>query len=86
MTPLELVADMQGITVAEAAERLATWTPDRWQAEEDRLERQPVDPGLFARTAPAWNCIDHDGGMHLIGGDSCSWCGLTTAQIREARQ
>lgn len=36
----------------------------------------PVDPELFRRTAPAWNCVDFPGeGMHLLAGRICQWCG-----------
>ena len=38
----------------------------------------PVDPELFRRTAPAWNCVDHPGeGMHfwVLGTNECAWCG-----------
>ena len=47
--------------------------------------RVPVDPELFERTAPRWNCVAYPGeGMHYpIGADgSCGWCGLS----REARE
>jgi hypothetical protein len=39
--------------------------------------REPVDPELFARTAPAFNCIAYPGeGPHYIGrGGRCQWCG-----------
>jgi len=44
--------------------------------------RTPVDPELFARTAPAFNCITSPEGPHYRAGDgSCRWCGLTAAQI-----
>jgi len=44
---------------------------------------RPVDAELFARTAPAWNCVDYPGdGMHYTGprGD-CAWCGMSREQI-----
>lgn len=55
---------------------------------------QPVDPELFQRTAPQWNCVDFPGeGMHYVGSaGSCLWCGMTRDQIaqehaaREARR
>jgi hypothetical protein len=50
----------------------------------DVTPRQPVNPELFARTAPAWNCVDYPGdGMHYApaGGD-CRWCGATPAARR----
>jgi len=52
-------------------------------------ERRPVDPELFARSAPAWNCIAHPGeGMHYLTGlgGSCAWCGMTAAQIVAERK
>jgi hypothetical protein len=37
----------------------------------------PVDPELFRRTAPEWNCVDFPGeGMHYRPGPgACLWCG-----------
>jgi hypothetical protein len=44
--------------------------------------RTPVDPELFRRTAPAWNCIAYPDGMHYLPGTStCAWCGMTRAEI-----
>jgi hypothetical protein len=51
--------------------------------------KQPVNPELFARTAPQWNCVDFPGdGMHYWSagpvpprGD-CVWCGMTAAEIQ----
>lgn len=39
----------------------------------------PIDPELFARTAPAWNCVADPGqGPHYLAADgSCQWCGAT---------
>ena len=46
-----------------------------------------VDPGLFARTAPRWNCVDyHDEGPHYTPGRHCVWCGMTRQQIDAERQ
>ena len=38
---------------------------------------EPVDPELFARTAPRWNCVDFPGeGMHYRPRRGpCLWCG-----------
>jgi len=47
--------------------------------------RKPVDPELFARTAPAWNCVtDSDGPHYLSTGPvpergTCLWCGVKPA-------
>lgn len=71
------------ITRRDVTRTAGTRTDARAMA--DYLEaRTPVDPELFRRTAPAWNCVDYPGdGMHYAnsGGD-CSWCGMTRAQIR----
>ena len=49
-----------------------------------RKTRIPVDPELFRRTAPAWNCVDYPGAMHYLPGtDTCAWCGMTRAEITE---
>ncbi len=47
----------------------------------------PVNPELFRRTAPAWNCVDYPGeGMHYTPGtESCQWCGMTRDQINAER-
>lgn len=48
----------------------------------------PIDPELFARTAPAWNCIaDPAEGPHYIGtpDGSCAWCGMTKEEITDQR-
>jgi hypothetical protein len=44
---------------------------------------RPIDPEVFDRTAPAWNCVAYPGeGMHLTARDgSCRWCGMTKAEI-----
>jgi len=42
---------------------------------------QPVNPELFHRTAPKWNCVDYPDGMHYTPGASCLWCGKTREQI-----
>lgn len=44
----------------------------------------PIDAELFARTAPAWNCVDFPGeGMHLLARDgSCLWCGAARGAQR----
>lgn len=47
----------------------------------------PVDPELFARTAPKWNCVDYPGeGMHYTPGGDCGWCGMTREQIAAERR
>lgn len=62
--------------VQEAAEAAAE------AAEAAAAKRQPVDPELFRRTAPQWNCVDFPDGPHYTpGGGSCSWCGMTRDQI-----
>jgi len=45
--------------------------------------RTPVNPDLFARTAPAWNCVTGDG-PHYTPGRRCEWCGLDHAAVRAA--
>ena len=45
------------------------------------MTREPVDRELFNRTAPKWNCVDYDDGMHYLPGDRCLWCGRTREQI-----
>lgn len=51
--------------------------------------RAPVDPELYARTAPAWTCVTAPDGPHYLSsgptpprGD-CEWCGATAATIRQ---
>jgi len=44
-------------------------------------EREPVDPEMFGRTAPRWNCIDYPDGAHYVPGDTCLWCGKSRRQI-----
>jgi hypothetical protein len=44
--------------------------------------RQPVDPELFRRTAPQWNCVDYPAnGPHYTPNSGCVWCGMTREQI-----
>jgi len=53
--------------------------------EEPAKPAGPVDPELFRRTAPQWNCVDYPGeGMHYTpkAGEGCAWCGATPEQIR----
>lgn len=46
------------------------------------MSTPPVDPELFKRTAPAWNCVDYPGeGMHYTPDGDCLWCGMTRGQI-----
>lgn len=48
----------------------------------------PIDPELFKRTAPAWNCVAYpNDGMHYVArnGD-CQWCGMTREQIETERE
>jgi len=47
----------------------------------------PVNPELFRRTAPAWNCVDYPGeGPHYLNrSGSCQWCGMTRDQINAER-
>ena len=49
-----------------------------------RSDFRPVDPELFARTAPQWNCVSYplDGPHYTpgIGGD-CAWCGKSAGKI-----
>jgi hypothetical protein len=50
----------------------------------DEGKRQPVDPELFGRTAPNWNCVDYpDEGMHYTPdrGGVCRWCGMDPVAI-----
>jgi len=65
--------------------------PHRAQVIEQRLRaagllagappRKPADPELFARTAPAWNCVTAEGGPHYVSAGpapprgTCLWCG-----------
>ena len=46
--------------------------------------KRPVDAELFARTAPAWNCVDYPGdGMHYTPADhGCVWCGKKLDEVR----
>jgi hypothetical protein len=49
---------------------------------------KPVDPDLFRRTAPEWNCVSYPGdGMHYTPGPDgrCAWCGMTRDQITAER-
>jgi hypothetical protein len=49
-----------------------------WDAEGRAAEvrwREPVDPELFARTAPKWNCVDNGGPHYRLADGSCGWCG-----------
>jgi hypothetical protein len=44
--------------------------------------QRPIDAELFARTAPAWNCVSHPGeGPHYASAGDCVWCGMTREQI-----
>ena len=48
-----------------------------------------IDPELFRRSAPAWNCVAYPlDGMHYVTPDGdCNWCGMTAEQIaREPRR
>ena len=47
----------------------------------------PVNPELFRRTAPAWNCVDYpgDGPHYLNRSGGCQWCGMTRDQINAER-
>jgi hypothetical protein len=65
-------------------------SPCEWDGQPDGFhtddgpepERQPIDPALFARTAPAWNCIsDPDGPHYTPGSGRCEWCGKDQATI-----
>jgi len=44
-------------------------------------DREPVDPEMFGRTAPRWNCIDYRDGAHYVPGDACLWCGKSREDI-----
>jgi hypothetical protein len=64
------------------ARRIGITDPDGKYVPVGERKPRPVDPELFARTAPAWNCISHPGeGMHYTPGDGCLWCGKTREQI-----
>jgi hypothetical protein len=42
----------------------------------------PVNPELFRRTAPKWNCVDYpNDGPHYTPKDGCEWCGKKREQI-----
>jgi hypothetical protein len=43
----------------------------------------PVDPELFARTAPAWNCVASDGPHYLNAAGGCQWCGRSREAIAD---
>lgn len=47
------------------------------------MTRTAIDPELFRRTAPQWNCVDFPGdGMHYLATDgSCQWCGMSKEAI-----
>lgn len=51
--------------------------------------RAPVDPELYARTAPAWTCVSAPDGPHYLSPGpvpprgSCEWCGASAAEIRQ---
>lgn len=51
--------------------------------------RRPVDPELYARTAPAWTCVSAPDGPHYLSPGptpprgSCQWCGAPAAEIRQ---
>lgn len=49
--------------------------------------RVAVNPELFARTAPRWNCVDFPNeGMHSLNhAGGCTWCGMTRQQITQER-
>ena len=48
---------------------------------------QPVDPELFHRTAPKWNCVDDPDGMHYRPtGAKCLWCGDGKTRQQIARE
>lgn len=51
-------------------------------------KRRPVDPELFKRTAPRWNCVDYpdDGPHYGPNGEGCGWCGMTHEEIERNRK
>lgn len=51
----------------------------------DAHRPEPVDPELFRRTAPQWNCVDN-GGPHYTPYGDCAWCGKTSEQIAAEQQ
>lgn len=56
------------------------------KAEGRDIKRQPVDPELFRRTAPQWNCVDFPGeGLHYLTPGGCAWCSMTREQIAAER-
>jgi len=48
----------------------------------------PIDPELFERTAPAWNCVAYPNeGMHYLARNGgCGWCGMTREQIAQEKR
>jgi len=47
-----------------------------------KLQRMPIDPELFKRTAPKWNCVDYpNDGPHYPSKGNCLWCGMTKEEI-----
>jgi hypothetical protein len=56
------------------------------KAEGRDIKHQPVNPELFRRTAPRWNCVDYPGeGMHYLTPGGCAWCAMTREQIDAER-
>jgi hypothetical protein len=74
------------------ADLTAVLTADGADITEVTIQRIPdatlaaIDPDLYARTAPAWNCTtDPDGPHYIAAGGGCQWCGMTDAQITAQR-
>jgi hypothetical protein len=70
----------------------AVLTADGSDITEVTIQRIPdttlaaIDPDLYARTAPAWDCTVDPGGPHYIAaGGGCQWCGMTDKQITAQR-
>jgi hypothetical protein len=77
---------MYHVTSGGVTRQAGTRTDALALAEYLAAPRAPVDPELFKRTAPAWNCVSYPGGMHYLAGEQlevCAWCGMTRAEIAE---
>jgi hypothetical protein len=85
--PRYAMIGMGKLRYVQAGEQVAVRDREapRWDWVTRRCTEQAADPALFARTAPAWNCVTYLDGMHYTPGTGkCEWCGKSQAQIAAA--
>jgi hypothetical protein len=76
---------MSRVRYVQAGDLLRARNQDapRWDWVTKRLVKENAkDAGLFARTAPAWNCVTYlDGPHYTPGSGGCEWCGKSQREI-----